>query len=83
MSTIILNNNINNINNNNQTKAWCLFDKRFLKKSFHYPPSSQKTFVRNPALSQVIVKPESEVPKERPKGLGLTLKSHGPPNPNF
>ncbi len=26
-----------------------------------------------------IVKPESEVPKSRPKGLGLTLKSHGPP----
>ena len=24
-----------------------------------------------------IVKPESEVPKSRPKGLGLTLKSHG------
>ena len=31
-----------------------------------------------------IVKPKSEVPKSkvpksRPKGLGLTLKSHGPP----
>ena len=26
-----------------------------------------------------IVKPESKVPKSRPKGLGLTLKSHGPP----
>ena len=30
-----------------------------------------------------IVKPESEVPKSRPKGLGLTLKSHGPPPSNF
>ena len=26
-----------------------------------------------------IVKPESKVPKSRPKGLGLTLKSRGPP----
>ena len=26
-----------------------------------------------------IVKPESKVPKSRPKGLGLTLKSHGSP----
>ena len=25
-----------------------------------------------------VVKPESEVPESRPKGLGLTLKSHGP-----
>ena len=24
-------------------------------------------------------KPKSKVPKSRPKGLGLTLKSHGPP----
>ena len=37
----------------------------------------------------IFVKPESEVPKSkvpksRPKGLGLTLKSHGPPPPpNF
>ena len=23
--------------------------------------------------------PKSKVPKSRPKGLGLTLKSHGPP----
>ena len=35
-------------------------------------------------VSSNIVKPESEVPKSkvpksRPKGLGLTLKSHGPP----
>ncbi len=35
-------------------------------------------------LGEEIVKPESEVlkskvPKYRPKGLGLTLKSHGPP----
>ena len=34
----------------------------------------------------IVVKPESEVPKSkvpksRPKGLGLTLKSHGPPTP--
>ena len=34
----------------------------------------------------IIVKPKSEVPKSkvpksRPKGLGLTLKSHGPPTP--
>ena len=34
--------------------------------------------------SSNIVKPKSEVPKSkvaksRPKGLGLTLKSHGPP----
>ena len=30
-----------------------------------------------------IVKPKSEskVPKSRPKGLGRTLKSHGPPPP--
>ena len=38
------------------------------------------------AFSQAIfqalfVKPESKVPKSRPKGLGLTLKSHGPPTP--
>ena len=25
--------------------------------------------------------PKSKVPKSRPKGLGLTLKSHGPPHP--
>ncbi len=25
--------------------------------------------------------PKSKVPKSRPKGLGLTLKSHGPPTP--
>ena len=36
--------------------------------------------------SRIIVKPKSEVPKSkvpksRPKGLGLTLKSHGPPTP--
>ncbi len=30
-----------------------------------------------------IVKAESEVPKSRPKGLGLTLKSHGPPTPSI
>ena len=29
----------------------------------------------------IIVKPKSQVPKSRPKGLGLTLKSHGPPTP--
>ena len=29
----------------------------------------------------IIVKPESEVPKSRAKGLGLTPKSHGPPTP--
>ena len=27
----------------------------------------------------LIVKPKSKVPKSRPKGLGLTLKAHGPP----
>ena len=27
--------------------------------------------------------PESKVPKSRPKGLGLTLKSHGPPTYPF
>ena len=25
--------------------------------------------------------PKSKIPKSRPKGLGLTLKSHGPPPP--
>ena len=35
--------------------------------------------------NRLIVKPKSEVPKSkvpnsRPKGLGLTLKSHGPPH---
>ena len=39
------------------------------------------------ALHAVIVKPKSEVPKSKvpkakPKGLGLTLKSHGPPPPH-
>ena len=29
----------------------------------------------------VIVKPKSKVPKSRPKGFGLTLKSHRPPKP--
>ena len=34
----------------------------------------------------LIVKPKSKVPnskfpKSRPKGLGLTLESHGPPTP--
>ena len=28
----------------------------------------------------LIVKPKSKVPKSRPKGLGLTLKSHGAPH---
>ena len=28
----------------------------------------------------IFVKPKSKVPKSRPKGLGLTLKSHGPPS---
>ena len=42
---------------------------------------------RNCQFYSIIVKPspevpKSKVPKPRPKGLGLTLKSHGPPPPH-
>ena len=34
-------------------------------------------------LSSPSPKSESKVQKSRPKGLGLTLKSHGPPTPPY
>ena len=53
-------------------------------------PSSEakygKIFAKYLKVLIIIVKPKSEVPKSKvpksaPKGLGLTLKSHGPPTP--
>ena len=32
----------------------------------------------NNIVEYIIVKPKAKVPKSRPKGLGLTIKSHGP-----
>ena len=49
-------------------------DDRQSPKSPTQSPKKSKTF--NKIL---IVKPKSNVPKSRPKELGLTLKSHGPP----
>ena len=39
--------------------------------------SEEEVFIVKPK-SEV---PKSKVPKSRPKGLGLTLESHGPPTP--
>ena len=55
--------------------------------SIWYHFSCGCAFTQNKGWFKLIVKPESEVPKSkvpklRPKGLGLTLKSHGPsPHP--
>ena len=58
--------------------------KRFKEKCFIYVLGRKIIFFRGGAKQEnsqtgKIVKPESKVPKSRPKGLGLTLKSHGPP----
>ena len=61
-----------------------------LLKLFSHQPRSSSLHLKDPEERIIIWKkqlsspsPKSKVPKTRPKGLGLTLKSHGThPNPN-
>ena len=39
------------------------------------------TYSQASPLQLISPSPKSKVPKSRPKGLGLKLKSHGPPTP--
>ena len=59
-----------------------LFDFKIVFGSVRSPVNANLRSSVCPVISVlelIIVKPKSEVPKSRPKGLGLTLKSHGPP----